>query len=136
MFISNSTSHLLLFLQGNSILNNKVPCHSLQFNFLYNGLMQADDAAEVRGELWTVHNIKSYKDRHLQFQSKWRQPQQNKWKTPFEFPEIPTIVLKLMAVGEGKTTDGVIKIDLRFTKAVLERYNELNKSNVITTCNN
>ena len=37
-------------------------------------------------------------------------------------------------MGNGKTADGEMKIDLRFTKAVLERYCKLNKSNVKTTC--
>ena len=91
--------------------------------------------AKAKGEFWTVHNIRSYKDKYTLYHSKWKQLRQSKWKNPFEVPDTPTTVLKEVVVGNGKTTNGEMNIDFRFTKAALEQYDELNKSDVTTTCN-
>jgi hypothetical protein len=90
--------------------------------------------AKVKGEFWTVHGIKAYKDKYTQYHSKWKQRRASKWKNPFEVPDTPTTVLKEVVVGNGKTADGEMKIDFRFTKAALERYDELNRSDVTNTC--
>ena len=55
-------------------------------------------------------------------------------KNPFEVPDTPTTVIKEVVVGNGKIADGEMKIDFRFTKAALERYDVLNKSDVATKC--
>ena len=90
--------------------------------------------AKAKGDFWTVHSIRVYKEKYTQYHNKWKQRRQNKWKNPFEVPDTPTTVIKEVVVGNGKIADGEMKIDFRFTKAALERYDVLNKSDVATKC--
>ena len=81
-----------------------------------------------------MHSIRAYKEKYTQYHNKWKQRRQNRWKNPFEVPDTPTTVIKEVVVGNGKIADGEMKIDFRFTKAALERYDVLNKSDVATKC--
>ena len=81
-----------------------------------------------------MHSIRAYKEKYTQYHNKWKQRRQNRWKNPFEVPDTPTTVIKEVVVGNGKIADGEMKIDFRFTKAALERYEVLNKFDVATRC--
>jgi hypothetical protein len=56
---------------------------------------------------------------------------QNRWNEPYEIHDTLTIVLKEMVGSDGKLCE--MKIDMKFTKAALERYDELNKNPDILT---
>jgi hypothetical protein len=58
---------------------------------------------------------------------------QNRWNEPFEIHDTLPIVLKEMVGSDGKL--GEMKIDMKFTKAALERYDQLNKNpDFMTAC--
>ena len=57
--------------------------------------------AKAKGDFWTVHNIKPFKDKYMLYHSKWKQRRETKWKNP-EVPDTPTTVLKeVVAIHEG-----------------------------------
>jgi len=80
-----------------------------------------------RADFWTASGVKQLKDKYSQFQKQYKFRRQSHWKSPFEVPETDPIVLDNMVVGEGQEV-GEMKIDMLFTKEVLDRYDELNKS--------
>jgi len=89
--------------------------------------------SKSKADFWSPSGLKSSKDKYLKFQKMYQHRRQNRWNEPFEVHDALPIVLKDMAESDGKL--GEMKIDMKFTKTALERYDELNKNpDFMTVC--
>lgn len=90
--------------------------------------------AKSKAEFWSSSGIKPFKQKYSNYQTWYKFRRQGQWSNPFEVRDTLPIVLKDMVVGPGKEL-GEMTIDMRFTKADLERYDELNKTpDFMTAC--
>jgi hypothetical protein len=89
---------------------------------LYNCLIRHKNS-KSKADFWSPSGLRSHKDKYSKYQKMDQHRRQNRWNEPFEIHDTLPIVLKEMVGSDGKL--GEMKIDMKFTKAVLQLTNVL-----------
>ena len=118
MFILKSTTHLLLFLQGSTKLERQVPCYSRWVETSVQ-LPHTAQKFKIQGRFLEPERTWITQGQILEIPKKmYQHRRQNRWNEPLEIHDTLPIVLNEMVGSDGKL--GEMKIDMKFTKAVLD----------------
>jgi hypothetical protein len=97
--------------------NVKCPVTVADLKHLYNCLIPHTNS-KSKADFWSPSGLKSHKDKYSKYQKMYQHRRQTRWNEPFEIHDTLPIVLKEMFGSDWKL--GEMKIDMKFTKAVLD----------------